>query len=78
MISQHFLIACICSGKIKTEKRQRKIAEDKLMQKMSSVDTPLQTLSKQVEKTKELSTPYLVLSGTVLPIYILMVRIYIH
>jgi len=51
------------SGKIKTEKRQRKIAEDKLMQKMSSVDTPLQTLSKQVEKTKELSTPYLVLSG---------------
>merc|ERR1719481_246723 len=28
------------SGKIKTEKRQRKIAEDKVMQKMSSTDTP--------------------------------------
>ena len=45
------------------------------MQKMSSVDTPLQTLSKQVEKTKELSTPYLVLSGTVLPIYIIHLKI---
>jgi len=51
------------SGKIKTEKRQRKVAEDKLMAKMSSVDTPLQTLKKQQDKTKELATPYLVLSG---------------
>ena len=33
------------------------------MQKMSSTDTPLQTLAKQQEKARELATPYLVLSG---------------
>jgi len=51
------------SGKLKTEKRQRKVLEDKLMEKMSSTDTPLNTLSKLQSKTKELATPYLVLSG---------------
>jgi len=51
------------SGKLKTEKRQRKVLEDKLMEKMSSTDTPLNTLSKLQTKTKELATPYLVLSG---------------
>jgi len=51
------------SGKLKTEKRQRKVLEDKLMEKMSSTDTPLNTLSKLQNKTKELATPYLVLSG---------------
>jgi len=51
------------SGKIKTEKRHRKNAEDKVMEKMSSLDTPLQTLSKQQTRTKELGTAYLVLSG---------------
>jgi len=51
------------SGKLKTEKRQRKIMEDKLMEKMSSTDTPLNTLTKLQSKTKELATPYLVLSG---------------
>ena len=51
------------SGKLKTEKRHRKVLEDKLMEKMSSTDTPLNTLSKLQHKTKELATPYLVLSG---------------
>jgi len=51
------------SGKLKTEKRQRKVLEDKLMEKMSSTDTPLNTLTKLQNKTKELATPYLVLSG---------------
>jgi len=51
------------SGKIKTEKRQRKIAEEKVMERMSSVDTPLQTLHKQQERLKDLATPYLVLTG---------------
>eukprot|EP00088_Acartia_fossae_P000368 TRINITY_DN10150_c0_g1_i1.p1 TRINITY_DN10150_c0_g1~~TRINITY_DN10150_c0_g1_i1.p1 ORF type:complete len:484 (+),score=167.13 TRINITY_DN10150_c0_g1_i1:217-1452(+) len=51
------------SGKIKTEKRQRKVAEEKVMQRMSSTDTPLATLHKQQEKAKDLATPYLVLTG---------------
>jgi len=51
------------SGKIKTEKRQRKIAEDKVMERMSSTDTPLNTLQKQLNRSKDLATPYLVLTG---------------
>ena len=51
------------SGKLKTEKRHRKIMEDDLMQKMSSTDTPLGTLQRLQNKTKELATPYVVLSG---------------
>ena len=51
------------SGKLKTEKRHRKIMEEKLMEKMSSTDTPLNTLTKLQHKTKEMATPYIVLSG---------------
>ena len=51
------------SGKLKTEKRHRKVQEEKLMEKMSSTDTPLNTLSKLQHKTKEMATPYIVLSG---------------
>merc|ERR1712150_469118 len=47
------------SGKLKTEKRYRKVEVDK----MSSVDTPLGTLNKLQRKTKDLATPYVVLSG---------------
>ena len=51
------------SGKLKTEKRHRKVQEEKLMDKMSSTDTPLNTLSKLKSKTKEMATPYVLLSG---------------
>ena len=51
------------SGKLKTEKRHRKVQEEKLMDKMSSTDTPLNTLSKLQSKTKEMATPYVLLSG---------------
>ena len=34
-----------------------------MMEKMSSVDTPLGTLNKLQRKTKDLATPYVVLSG---------------
>ena len=37
--------------------------EEKLMEKMSSTDTPLNTLTKLQHKTKEMSTPYVILSG---------------
>ena len=36
------------------------------MERMSSVDTPLQTLHKQQERLKDLATPYLVLTGIVI------------
>jgi len=52
------------SGKLKIEKRFNKVEHEKLMEKMSSIDTPLQTLKKQQIKTKELATPYLILSGS--------------
>ena len=52
------------SGKLKTEKRHRKVMEEKLMEKMSSTDTPLNTLTKLQHKTKEMATPYIVLSGS--------------
>merc|ERR1711879_288582 len=51
------------SGKLKTEKRHRKVQEEKLMDKMSSTDTPLSTLSKLQSMTKEMATPYVLLSG---------------
>ncbi len=51
------------SGKIKTEKRMKKIMEESLMKNMSSTDTPLQTMEKMREKTREAATPYLVLTG---------------
>ena len=34
-----------------------------MMEKMSSVDTPLGTLNKLQKKTRDLATPYVVLSG---------------
>merc|ERR1711902_376494 len=51
------------SGKIKTEKRMRKIMEESMMKNMSSTDTPLSTLYKLKERQKESSTPYVVLTG---------------
>lgn len=51
-------------GKRKVEKRSKKIQEKKLMNQMSSTDTPLGTLGKQIEKQKQLQLPYIVLSGT--------------
>jgi len=51
------------SGKLKTEKRYRKVMEEKLMEKMNSTDTPLNTLEKLQAKTKEMASPYIVLSG---------------
>jgi len=51
------------SGKIKTEKRMRKIMEESMMKNMSSTDTPLSTLHKLKERQKESSTPYVVLTG---------------
>uniref|UniRef100_A0A6A7FT07 U4/U6.U5 tri-snRNP-associated protein 1-like n=2 Tax=Hirondellea gigas TaxID=1518452 RepID=A0A6A7FT07_9CRUS len=52
------------SGKNKTEKRMKKWQEELLMKQMSSSDTPLQTLERQMEKQKQLGTSYLVLSGS--------------
>ena len=51
------------SGKMKTEKRMKKIMEEGLMKNMSSTDTPLQTLEKLKKKQAATATPYLVLSG---------------
>ncbi|CAH1262958.1 SART1 [Branchiostoma lanceolatum] len=51
------------SGKMKTEKRQKKLQEQEMVKKMSSIDTPLNTLAKLQEKQKETSSPFVVLSG---------------
>ncbi|XP_040567590.1 U4/U6.U5 tri-snRNP-associated protein 1 [Lepeophtheirus salmonis] len=51
------------SGKLKTEKRMKKSAEESMMKNMSSTDTPLGTVEKMLRKQKETSTPYLVISG---------------
>uniref|UniRef100_A0A915I290 U4/U6.U5 tri-snRNP-associated protein 1 n=1 Tax=Romanomermis culicivorax TaxID=13658 RepID=A0A915I290_ROMCU len=50
-------------GKKKTQMRLNKFSKTHLMNQMSSTDTPLCTLSKQIDKQKQLSTPYIVLSG---------------
>ena len=50
------------SGKKKTEKRQKKIQESEAMNKMSSGDTPLNTVALLREKQKKLQQPYVVLS----------------
>ncbi|KFD53073.1 hypothetical protein M514_05987 [Trichuris suis] len=50
-------------GKRKIEKRTKKAMENELMNQMSSTDTPLHTLEKQLEKQKQLKAPYIVLSG---------------
>jgi len=52
------------SGKNKTFKRMKKWAEDAAMKKMSSGDTPLQTVERQMEKQRTLGASYLVLSGS--------------
>ena len=51
------------SGKLKTEKRMKKVMEESMMRNMSSTDTPLQTLEKLRERQKESATPYIVLTG---------------
>ena len=51
------------SGKMKTEKRMKKMMEEGLMKNMASTDTPLQTLDKLRRKQEECATPYVVLSG---------------
>jgi U4/U6.U5 tri-snRNP-associated protein 1 len=50
-------------GKKKTEKRLNKLKELESMNKMSSVDTPLNTVALLVEKQKKLQQPYVVLSA---------------
>ena len=50
-------------GKKKTEKRMNRLKEKESMNKMSSVDTPLHTVSLLVEKQKKLQQPYVVLSA---------------
>ncbi len=50
-------------GKRKTEKRANKIKEHELVNKMSSVDTPLNTAALLAEKQKKLQQPYVVLSA---------------
>lgn len=52
------------SGKMKTEKRQKKLEEEALLKKMSSSDTPLGTVALLQEKQKSQKTPYIVLSGS--------------
>ena len=52
------------SGKIKTEKRMKKIQEESMMRNMSSTDTPLGTLDKLKKKQKDNALPYLVMSGS--------------
>jgi U4/U6.U5 tri-snRNP-associated protein 1 len=50
-------------GKLKTEKRIKKFQESESMNKMSSVDTPLNTVALLVEKQKKLQQPYVLLSA---------------
>ncbi|XP_067877746.1 U4/U6.U5 tri-snRNP-associated protein 1 [Heterodontus francisci] len=52
------------SGKMKTEKRMKKLEEEHLLRKMSSSDTPLGTVALLQEKQKAQKTPYIVLSGS--------------
>lgn len=51
------------SGKKKTEKRSKKVEEELLMKRMSSTDTPLNTLSLLQDKQRTEQSPYIVLSG---------------
>ena len=50
-------------GKKKTEKRLSKFQEKEVMNKMSSVDTPLHTVELLIEKQKNLQQPFVVLSA---------------
>ncbi|KAL7671456.1 hypothetical protein ACOME3_006354 [Neoechinorhynchus agilis] len=51
------------SGKKKTEKRLVKFKEEESMMKMTSTDTPLNTVTLLHEKQKQLNQPYIVLSA---------------
>ncbi|KAK9540593.1 hypothetical protein VZT92_003035 [Zoarces viviparus] len=51
------------SGKMKTERRMKKLEEEALLKKMSSSDTPLGTVALLQEKQRSQKTPYIVLSG---------------
>ncbi|CAF0844189.1 unnamed protein product [Rotaria sordida] len=50
------------SGKKKIEKRAKKLVEEEMMKKMSSVDTPLQTCNLLKQKQLQLQQPYIILS----------------
>nr|XP_054108527.1 U4/U6.U5 tri-snRNP-associated protein 1-like [Callithrix jacchus] len=52
------------SGKMKTERRMKKLDEEALLKKLSSSDTPLGTVALLQEKQKAQKTPYIVLSGS--------------
>ncbi|KAK3736823.1 hypothetical protein RRG08_000574 [Elysia crispata] len=52
------------SGKKKTEKRGKKVEEELLMKRMSSTDTPLNTLSLLQDKQRSEKSPFIVLSGS--------------
>ena len=51
------------SGKMKQEKRMKKLQEEETMKHMSSTDTPLNTVAMMKSKLKTESSPYIVLSG---------------
>lgn len=50
-------------GKQKAEKRTKKLEEKLVMMKMSSTDTPLNTVERMKQKQKDIGCAYLVLSG---------------
>ncbi|CAN0308011.1 unnamed protein product [Lampetra planeri] len=52
------------SGRMKTEKRQKKLEEEHMLRKMSSSDTPLGTVALLQEKQKAQKTPFIILSGS--------------
>ena len=51
------------SGKMKTEKRMKKMLEQLALKKMDSDDTPLGSAALLREKQKEANASYIVLSG---------------
>lgn len=51
-------------GKKKMEKIRKRQFEEEMYMEMSTTDTPLNTLHKQVQKQRQLQQPYLVLSGS--------------
>ncbi|XP_038072240.1 U4/U6.U5 tri-snRNP-associated protein 1-like isoform X2 [Patiria miniata] len=51
------------SGKMKTDKRAKKQMEIEAMKKMSSTDTPLNTVAMMKQKQKQTQSPFILLSG---------------
>lgn len=51
------------SGKMKQEKRQKRLKEESALQQMSSTDTPLNTVQMLRRKQQETSSPYISLTG---------------